>query len=118
MARIYLEKMEFFAYHGCFKEERVIGNRFIVTLELDTCTAKAEATDNLSDTLNYQAVYNTIAEQMWEKSNLLEHLGRRIIDKLVTCHGEITYLRIKISKMNPPIGGKMECVSIEMEHKP
>jgi len=117
MARIFLEKMEFFAYHGCFKEERVIGNRFIVSLELETNTNKAELTDNLSDTLNYQDVYNTIAEQMWEKSYLLEHLCRRIMDKLVSAYSEIKYLRVKISKLNPPIGGNMESVSIEMEYK-
>ncbi len=115
MGKILLEDMEFYAYHGCFKEEQVIGNRFLVDLEIEVDTAEAELSDKLDDTVNYQAVYNMVREAMDEKSHLLEHLARRILDNLRTGFPTIRQMKVKVSKMNPPMGGKMRCVSVEIE---
>ncbi|MFO7997578.1 MAG: dihydroneopterin aldolase [Bacteroidales bacterium] len=115
MGKIFLEDMEFFGYHGCFEEEQIIGNRFLVNLELETNTALAEASDHLADTVNYQAVYMLVGEQIREKSHLLEHLARRVMDALGKAFPEITHMKLKISKMNPPMGGKMRSVSVELE---
>ncbi|MFW5725979.1 MAG: dihydroneopterin aldolase, partial [Bacteroidota bacterium] len=79
MSKILLENMEFFAYHGCFREEQIIGNQFVVNMEIETDTQKAQQSDKLSDALNYQEVYNTVREQVDIKSHLLEHVGRRIL---------------------------------------
>ncbi|MFW5707774.1 MAG: dihydroneopterin aldolase [Bacteroidota bacterium] len=115
MSKILLENMEFFAYHGCFREEQIIGNQFVVNMEIETDTQKAQQSDKLSDALNYQEVYNTVREQVDIKSHLLEHVGRRILDAVMDKYKGITYVKLKISKMHPPIGGKMKCVSIELE---
>ncbi len=115
MAKILLEEMEFYAYHGCFKEEQVIGNRFIVNLEIEVDSSAAEESDHLADTVNYQAVYEVVKESMAEKSHLLEHLGRQILDALSGRFGQITDIKLKVSKMNPPMGGRMRCVSVEMQ---
>ncbi len=115
MGRILLENMEFFAYHGCFTEEHIIGNRFLLNLEIELDTARAEVSDHLRDTVNYQAVYQLVAAQMKEKSHLLEHICRRIMDVLFDAFPAITHIKARISKMNPPLGGKMESVSVELE---
>ncbi len=115
MARILLENMEFYAYHGCFAEEQVIGNRFLVDLEIDVDTSVAERSDRLHDTVNYQKVYDEIKEAMTHKSHLLEHLARRILDALGARFPGIRHMKVKVSKMNPPMGGRMRCVSLEME---
>ncbi len=115
MSKILLENMEFFAYHGCFREEQIIGNQFIVNLEIETNTHKAESSDKLTDTLNYQEAYNLVKEQMQQKSHLLEHVARRTLDILLEKFPEISHLKIKISKMHPPMGGKLKCVSLELE---
>lgn len=115
MSKILLENMEFFAYHGCFKEEQIIGNQFVVNLEIETDTSKAENSDKLSDTLNYQEAFNVVKEQMQQKSHLLEHVGKRILDALIATFPEVVHLKIRISKMHPPMGGKMQCVSLELE---
>jgi dihydroneopterin aldolase len=114
MGVISIEGMEFFAYHGCFKEEQIIGTRFSVDLFLETNTAEAETTDSLAKTVNYQAVYGFVAAEMAEKSKLLEHVARRILDRIGKEFPQVTSSRIKISKMNPPIGGKAERVCIEL----
>lgn len=115
MSKILLENMEFFAYHGCFKEEQIIGNQFVVNLEIVAPTDDAELSDSLSDTLNYQEAYNIVGEQMQKKCHLLEHVGRRILDALMEKFPTIKHLKVKVSKMHPPMGGKMKCVSLEME---
>lgn len=116
MSTISIEGMEFFAYHGCFAEEQIIGTKFIVDIFMDVDTSKAEVSDNLHETVNYQSVYELVKEEMKTKSKLLEHVGRRILDKIEITFPEVDKSRIKIRKMNPPLGGKMNFVSLELEH--
>jgi len=108
--------MEFFAYHGCFTEEQIIGTKFRIDLFLEVNTVDAEQSDNLSDTVNYQEVFMLVKEEMKIKSKLLEHVGRRIIDKIKLQFPEVEKARIKIRKLNPPLGGKMDFVSLELEY--
>jgi len=115
MSVISIEGMEFFAYHGCFKEEQVIGTKFRCDLFLEVDTTKAEHTDNLHDTVNYQEVYEMVKEEMKTKSKLLEHVGRRILDQVKDKFPQVTHARLKIRKLNPPLGGKMDFVSLELE---
>lgn len=107
--------MEFYAYHGCFREEQIIGTRFLVDLYLETETVKAENSDDLNDTVNYQEVYLLVKQEMEIKSKLLEHVGRRILKSVMTQFPEIESAKIKISKMNPPLGGKIRSVSVSLQ---
>lgn len=114
MGQISLEGMEFFAYHGHFKEEQIIGTRFTVDLLMETDTQEAEITDNLAKTVNYQAIYNLVANEMAVKSHLMENVARRVLDRIAREYPQIRSCSIKISKMNPPVGGKVEKVSVEL----
>lgn len=115
MGKIYLEEMEFYAYHGHFKEEQIVGNQFLVNMIIDTNMEAAAHSDLLEDALNYQTVYQLIDQEMKKKSHLLEHIARRILDALYKEFDQIEHAWIKVSKMNPPMGGKMKAVSISME---
>jgi len=106
--------MEFYAYHGCFKEEQIIGTRFLVDLHLEINTGGAEKSDDLADTVNYQEVYLLVKKEMDIKSKLLEHVGRRILDSIMKRFPQLDSAEIKISKMNPPLGGKMKNVSVTL----
>ncbi len=111
MGKILLEGMEFYAYHGHFKEEQIIGTLFVVDLEFEFNTSAAETTDQLQDTVNYQEVYRIVRKVMEEKSHLLEHVARRILGTIATSFPEVVSLNVKISKINPPLGGKVKQVS-------
>ncbi len=115
MAKIELSGMVFFAYHGCFDEEQIIGNKFIIDLMFEYNTKASEQTDELSDTVDYQQVYNIIKSQMKQPSKLLEHVARRIITAVKLEFSAIDYIYIKVSKCNPPIGGTMTKVSVILE---
>jgi len=115
MSIISIEGMEFFAYHGCFKEEQIIGTKFIVDLFIETETSLAEETDDLTKTINYQEVYSIVKKEMKIKSKLLENAGRRILSSLKYNFPQTKNITIKISKLNPPLGGKMKSVSLTIE---
>lgn len=114
MAVIELKNMEFHAHHGCWDFEKEQGNRFIVSLEMELDTTRAECSDDLTDTLNYQAVYDVVKREMEIPSNLIEHVGRRIYNAVKNSFPQIERLQITLSKTNPPLGGTVECVSVKL----
>lgn len=115
MGIIEIEDMEFYAYHGCFKAERIIGNFFKVYARLETDCTQASISDLIADALNYQTVYEIIKEQMMIPSSLLEHVARRILDALFQKFPDlIQKADIKISKLAPPMGGKIGAVSVTL----
>jgi len=108
--------MEFFAYHGHFEEETKVGNYFIVNLEIKADTKKAEASDDLEDALNYVDIYNLVAKEMEQASKLLENVAKRILDSLFNnCDHKILHAKVEVQKMNPPLGSKMQSVSVILE---
>ncbi len=117
MSIITLEKMEFHAYHGCLEHEKKIGNTFEVTLSMQLDTTKAEKSDNLNDTLNYKEVYDTVAKVMKKDVDLIEHLAHNIITEVMTQFPTIEESTLVLSKRNPPVGGKVEKVSITLTKK-
>ena len=114
MSIISIEGMEFFAYHGCFKEEQMIGTKFNIDLFLTVDTSKAEESDSLADTVNYQEVFRLVKKEMEFTSKLLEHVGHRILDSVKSTFPQIEKATLKIRKMNPPLGGKMDYVSLTL----
>jgi dihydroneopterin aldolase len=111
MGTILLEGMEFFAFHGCFKEEQIIGTKFIVDLYIDVDTTLAENSDYLKDTVDYSGLYLCVKKQMEQKSHLLEHLAKRIVAAVQNEFPAVSAIELKLAKINPPLGGKMHQVS-------
>lgn len=115
MGLIQIEDMEFFAYHGCFEEEKVIGNKFVVHANIDTKDDKAGITDDLNDAVNYQLIYEIITKEMQQTSDLLEHVAQRMIDSIYAAFPSgIEKLSIKVSKLNPPLKGQIGKVSVTL----
>lgn len=115
MGIIKIEEMEFYAFHGHYKEEQIVGNRFLVDLILETDMQKAAESDMLDDAVNYQIAYRLVKEEMKRlKSNLLENIGKRILDALYNEFDEILSATVTIRKMNPPMGGPIKNVSVTM----
>jgi len=112
MDQILLENMKFYSFHGHYAEERKIGNRFLVSVNMDTDMQKPSETDHLEDALDYRSVYETVKEEMKVPSNLLEHVAGRIVDSLCAKFSSIKRVTVKVTKLNPPLGGKTEGVSV------
>ena len=114
MGLIQIENMEFYSFHGHFKEERIVGNKFLVNLTIETDMKAPAESDNLKDALNYQRAYEIVKQQMETKSYLLEHIAGRILDALHAEMQGIQKVTVKVSKLNPPMGGKIGSVSVIM----
>ncbi len=117
MGTIMLEGMEFFSFHGCFKEEQVIGTRFIVDLNIEVDTSVSETSDLLRDTTDYVGLYRCVKKEMDQKSHLLEHVAKRIMDAIRLEFPAINVIDLKIAKINPPMGGKMQQVCFKSRWK-
>ncbi|MBE6343651.1 MAG: dihydroneopterin aldolase [Lentimicrobiaceae bacterium] len=115
MSKITIENMEFYAYHGHFEEEQKIGTWFSLDLIMNVDTSKAEFSDELEDTVDYSAVYQVVKEQMMIPSKLLENVGRRILDTIKVRFPDVNDALLKVRKMNPPLGGKMDFVALELK---
>jgi len=111
---IELEGLEFYGYHGCFVEEQVVGNKFIVYVRMEYNAEKPAASDAITDALNYQRAYEMIQEEFKIKSHLLEHVAQRLLDMLYAKFPELESATVKVSKMNPPMGGQIEKVSLTL----
>ena len=114
MGRIEITNMEFYAYHGHYQEEQIVGNKFLVDLSIETDLEPAARSDSLKDALNYQQAYMIVEREMTVKSQLMEHIAGRILDALYREMTGILRATVKVSKMNPPVGGRVERVSVTM----
>lgn len=115
MGIIELEGMEFYAYHGFFKSERIVGNRFEVSISIDANCEKAAQSDHLSDALNYEGIYSLVKEEMHQRSHLLEHVANRILTRIHSEYKGIGKVSVKISKVRPSMGGHIKAVSVTLE---
>lgn len=115
MAIIEIEGMEFYAFHGHFEVEKVAGNRFLVNLKIVADCSKAAQSDQLEDTLDYQKAYLAVKEEMAVPSDLLEHVAHRIIRRIKSEFPQAQKVLVKVSKMNPPMGGQIAQVSVSLE---
>lgn len=111
---ISIEDMRFFAYHGCYAEEAKVGRQFRVDLFFETDTTTSEKTDKLDDTVNYREVYYMIQDEMSKRSHLLEHVARRILDRLAKEFPNVMGAEVTVSKLHPPVDGQVGSVSVTL----
>ena len=114
MSRVELTDMEFFAHHGCFKEEQIIGNKFIVNFWAECDCRKAAESDDINDALNYQEIYDIIKAEMAVTSHLLENVAGRILKSFKAKFPYVVNAQVQIDKLNPPLGGKVGSSRVTM----
>lgn len=117
ITKIILEDIKIYANHGVLPEENTVGTNFIVNCEVQTDLWKAAETDDLKDTISYADLNQIIHDEMAKTSQLLEHVAGRIIAKIHEKFPQISYIKLKITKTNPPMKGEMKGASVEFEKK-
>lgn len=105
---ISLRGMLFFAYHGARPEERTLGQRFAVDLDVHLDLRPAGQSDNVRDTVNYSELH-TIAREvvMGDPRNLLESLGERIASQVLAEFSTVARVRVRIAKPSVAIAGSI-----------
>lgn len=117
MGKIKLKNIRTFSYHGCLIEEGKIGSDYRIDLEIECDLSKSAVSDELNDTVDYVLLNRIVEEEMAIRSKLLEHVAKRIIDRALIEAPTITKVVVAVSKINPPIGGDVEAVTIEISKK-
>ena len=112
--RIVLQRMEFRALHGCYELERKVGNRFTVDLEITACLGDAAA-DSVEQTVNYLTVYEVVSLQMRITQRTIERVAMNIIEAVYASFRQVRHVKCTVSKLAPPLGGKLEKVSVVLE---
>lgn len=115
MGKIILEKMEFYAYHGFYSEENKIGCKYSIDLEIETDLSLAGKSDMLTETINYEVLYKIVSDEMKTPSKLIEHVAERILSKIRENFVSVKSGQIRLSKINPPLGGNIDRVSVVLE---
>ena len=117
MGIIKVEHIKVFAHHGCLKEETIIGSDYRVDVEVNVNLKKSSKSDNLNDTVDYVLLNRIVKEEMAIPSKLLEHVAERIINRFFSESKQVQKAKVSVSKINPPIGGDVEKVTIVLSKK-
>lgn len=115
MGTIHLKNIRTFSYHGCLTEESKIGSDYLVDLKIKANLKKSAESDNLADTVDYVHLNRIVKEEMAIRAKLLENVAQRIIDRVFKEIPLVTYVKVAVSKCNPPINGDVEKVSIVLK---
>jgi 7,8-dihydroneopterin aldolase/epimerase/oxygenase len=115
MDKILLHQLEFYGYHGVFPEETKLGQRFIVDVILEVDLKEAGKTDDLTKTINYAEIYETVKEVVEGLPyKLVEAVAEKIADDILTSFALVSSCTIKLIKPNPPIVGHYHSVAVEI----
>ena len=117
MGIIKVENIRIFANHGCLSEETKIGSDYRVDLVVKANLQPSSKSDLLNETVDYVFLNRVVREEMQKPSHLLETVARRILDRIFNEDKLVKKATVCISKLNPPIGGDVEMVTIKMTDK-
>jgi dihydroneopterin aldolase len=105
ISRVALEGLEFKAYHGVYDFERQAGNTFEVDIAVNADFSGISQQDDIHNTVDYEQLYQIVKGEMEMPSHLLETVAEKIVNKVLANIAAVQLVEVKISKLNPPIGG-------------
>ena len=114
MNTIKVTNIRVYSYHGCLNEETKIGSDYLVNVSVTADLSKSARSDALEDTVDYVFLNQVVKEEMAVASKLLETVCERILARFIQESPLIDTATVAISKLNPPIGGDVEMVTVEM----
>lgn len=117
MGIIKVENIRVYAFHGCLREETKIGSEYRVDLEVKANLQTSAKSDELADTVDYVLLNKIVKEEMQQASKLLETVAKRILKRILKEDSLVKKATISVSKLNPPIGGDVEMVTIKMTER-
>ena len=107
--------IKLYAYHGCLEEEGKIGGNYVVDVRMKTDFQQAALSDELSQTIDYVHINAIVTQEMAIRSKLIEHVGQRIVSRIEQEINGLIALRVKVTKICPPINGDVDNVAIIIE---
>lgn len=118
MDKIIIENLEIIAEHGVFKEEKFLGQKFIVSLEMKTDTREAGKTGNLNVSTHYGFVSDDVEKLLTSQSfDLIETCAEKTAEMILTKYPLISEVKVVIKKPWAPIRKHFDFVAVEITRK-
>ena len=115
MGYIILSNIRTYSFHGCMDEEEKIGAEFRTDIKVKTDMTQAAETDDLSYGLDYTRLNEIVMEEMKIRAKLMETVALRIINRVLKEFDIAKKIEVKVTKLNPPVGGNIEAVSVVLK---
>lgn len=113
--KIHIENLVVFANHGVFPEENALGQKFMVSATLYTCTRKAGQKDELNLSIDYGQVSHKITKYLTtHTSKLLETAAEGLVEELLLTTPHLEGITLEIKKPWAPVGLPLDTVSVEI----
>ncbi|MBE8714315.1 dihydroneopterin aldolase [Sphingobacterium hungaricum] len=106
----------FFSPIGFYPEEQILGNEFFVTVSVSFPFVNEE-TEELTNTLNYEKLYEVVSKVMSPKRKLLESAAEEILKAIISLQPTCQRAHVKIKKSNPPFGGDLSSSQVELHYE-
>jgi 7,8-dihydroneopterin aldolase/epimerase/oxygenase len=115
---ILIEKLDIYAYHGCFSEEERLGQRFTLDIALQTDIRASAISDSLADTVDYGKVVAVVTEAFTARRfNLLEAAARAVALAILSEFPPVSRVEITLRKPAPPIPATLAAVGIRLDFR-
>lgn len=111
--KVAIQGARFFAFHGYYPEEQVIGSEFMLDLEVEFFVT-GDGQDEIGSTVNYETLFSIASRQMKEPRKLLETVAHAILDDVLKENSSLQRVRVSISKMHPPLPGEVKNSLVEL----
>ena len=105
--KVGLEGVRFFAFHGFYKEEQSTGNEFIIDI-ITEFPVTGNGNDELSNTVNYERLYEISADEMSQPRKLLETVAHGILSKVHQEFPFVNTIDVSIRKLHLPMKGEVK----------
>lgn len=119
MGKIRINNLVVYTHNGVFPEERRLGQRLEVDLELTYPIEQRVHTDDLAETVSYAAVYQTATDYLrGHQFKLIESVANGLLKQVLADYPTLTGVTIRIRKYGVPIDGAFDNVEIEVSGEP
>jgi 7,8-dihydroneopterin aldolase/epimerase/oxygenase len=117
MALIALEGMRFHAYHGVYEAEQTLGNEYVIDVYVRAGTDRAAKEDKVEHTINYETIHQICRLEMESPKKLIETVLAGIFNRMKHQFSDMQALRVRVRKLNPPLGGRVDSAWVESEEE-
>ncbi|MCY6484695.1 2-amino-4-hydroxy-6-hydroxymethyldihydropteridine diphosphokinase [Clostridium aestuarii] len=116
MDKIYIEDLEVYAFHGVNEEEKRMGQKFLISVELFLDLSQAGKSDDLTKTVNYGQLCCDIEEEFKnEKYDLIEKSAEEIAKYILLNYDLPQRVKVIVKKPWAPIGKPIKYAAVEVD---
>jgi dihydroneopterin aldolase len=113
--KVAIQEARFFAFHGYYPEEQIVGSEFMIDLEVEFLVSGSGG-DDIGSTVNYEQLFSIAARQMREPKKLLETVAHAILEDVLRDYPSLLAIRVALAKLNPPLQGEVKKSLVQLTY--